>query len=515
MDLMRPGRAADVSTPSGERSAMDRDLDMISHIREGASAIRRHSSLYLPKYENESREEYRRRVQVAPWRPEFTDTLRFLASKPFGADVKVADDTPERLAELANDIDGSGENLTRFARHALTEAIANGVHGILVDYTKTSQSRALSVAEEREIGARPVWRHVPVTAIVALRTSTVNGREVVTHLRYRYEVVEPDGFGEKRTQQIRVIEPDHWEVWQLNDHGVWIEIDQGPILVAGKTPDEVPLALLFTGERLGQLQTRPPLRDLAEVQIELFRALSRQEEILTYTGSPMLAAVGMTQPTSGNIEIGPKTILFAPAVGDGVTARWEFISPDAHALAEIRLHITSIIEDMHRLGLQPTTTRSGAQTATMASITASKAHSVLGAWAIGLKDFLEHAYQFTARWMAIDHDTVVQVFTDFAVGGENVDECELILQAEGASVISKLTARDELHRRNILGPQYDARQETRRLARQVKSVTVPGTMPLAIVADPDVPAVPGTGVDEPPEPLLKKPTAKRRRRAMV
>ncbi len=354
--VVMPGTAADVSTPSGERSAMDRDLEMIDHIREGAEAIRRHSARYLPKYENESSEEYSRRVKVAPWRPEFADTLRFLASKPFGADVIVADDTPERLAILADDIDGSGNNLTRFARHAFTEAIANGVHGILVDWSVKGDAHRMSVAEERAIGARPRWIHIPVASIVALRTSVVNGREVVTHLRYRFSVVEPDGFGEKKLDQIRLVEPDHWELWQRNDStGTWSIVEEGPIVVGGKTIDEVPLALLFTGERLGQLQTRPPLRDLAEVQIELFRALSRQDEILTYTGSPMLAAVGMARPTDGAaIEIGPKTILFAPAVGEGTTAKWEFISPDPDALGEIRQHIASIVEDMHRLGLQPT-----------------------------------------------------------------------------------------------------------------------------------------------------------------
>jgi hypothetical protein len=55
---------------------------------------------------------------------------------------------------------------------------------------------------------------------------------------------------------------------------------------------EIPIALFFTGERTGNYRVKPPLLDMAWMQIELYRAMSRNDQILTLAGSPMLVARG-------------------------------------------------------------------------------------------------------------------------------------------------------------------------------------------------------------------------------
>jgi hypothetical protein len=65
------------------------DLDLIEDIRGGAKAIRQKSLKYLPQYEGEDRTEYVRRVNAAPWRPDFNDALLALASKLFSKAVTV------------------------------------------------------------------------------------------------------------------------------------------------------------------------------------------------------------------------------------------------------------------------------------------------------------------------------------------------------------------------------------------------------------------------------------------
>lgn len=470
---------ADVATPSAERSAMDQSLELIADIRAGGEAIRGRSSRYLPKYQKETDDDYRRRVSAAPWRPEFVDTLRSLASKPFAQDVLVADDTPPEIRALADDIDGRGNNLTRFAHQAFTEGLANGVHAILVDYTQIHSNA--SRADEIALGARPYWTHIPVTSIVALRIERVRGRDVVTHLRYRAGRNAFDGFQEKVVEQIHVREPGLWTVWEKNASGVWEIASTGEIRIAGKVPSEVPLALFFTGQRIGDLQTRSALQDLAEVQIELFRALSRQDEILTYTGSPMLAANGVSAPgpEAAPIVLGPKSILFAP----GDHAKWGYISPDAAAIGEVRKHVESVEAAMHRLGMQPSMPMSGSITATASAVNAAKAHSAVEAWATALKDCLEHAFWFTAQWVGSSHETVVQVFSDFAVGDQNSDEAALLLDATEAGVISGRTMREELRRRNILSPGFDPDKEARRLSderRRAAGPVTPDPLPVPV-----------------------------------
>ena len=156
-------------------------------------------------------------------------------------------------------------------------------------------------------------------------------------MRYSSTHVVRDGFSETTVDQITVLEPGTAEVFERTaTDGSWISRGVQAVNRGGKY-DSVPVVLFRTGTRQGPLAVIPPLRDLAHLQIELYRALSRKEEILTYAGAPMLAANGMTPPTSGeSIEVGPRSVLFAPPIGDGVRPHWEFVQPAAANITEIR-----------------------------------------------------------------------------------------------------------------------------------------------------------------------------------
>jgi hypothetical protein len=54
---------------------------------------------------------------------------------------------------------------------------------------------------------------------------------------------------------------------------------------------------------------------------------------------------------------------------------------------------------MRRLGLQPMMPKTGNVTATASGIDAAKGHTAVETWANALKDALEQAFVFTAKWM--------------------------------------------------------------------------------------------------------------------
>jgi hypothetical protein len=137
----------------------------------------------------------------------------------------------------------------------------------------------------------------------------------------------------------------------------------------------------------------------------------------------------------------------------------------------VREQVQSVVEDMQRLGLQPTIARSGDISATEVSITSAKAHSALEAWALNLKDALEQAFKLTMPWFGVEdraaigpHEVAVNVHTDFSADTQASPEASVLLSAEKEHVISKKTARDELARRGLLGPGYDPKAEEARLA---------------------------------------------------
>lgn len=475
----------DPSNPSADYLAMQPDWELIGDIRAGVRAIKAKGEKYLPKYERESQNEYKRRLACTPWRPEFVDALRNLCSKPFTKEVALQGSPSQRIKDIAEDVDGKGNSLNAFSSTTFTDGVADGLTGIYVTYPDAEP--AATQAEEKASGVRPYWVPIKGGDILALYTKKVGDRDVVTEIRFKECEVKADGFAEVTSERVRWIKlgTDGKPNWMLFEKKVgtdgsvtWPAIGDGALTVS-----EIPISLLFTGERSGNYRVKPPLSDLANMQIEIYWALSREDEILTYAGSPMLKAVGMSppQPTqapvmvdgrqrlveqpASEITVGPRTILFAPAAGDGVQPDWDFIQPNAENIKAVQGSVESKIEHFRRLALQPQTPGSGTITATSAAIDAAKAHSAVEAWANGLKDTLEQAFVFTAMWLKEDAKTEVSVHTDFGVDLESADEFSNLITMKKNGDLSQRTLWQEGQRRGILGPQFDADKEAEEIAK--------------------------------------------------
>lgn len=458
--------APDPSTPSSAYELMKPGWKVIDDILAGPDVIRAATIAYLPRYSAEGDTEYKRRLAQAPWRPEFADILQNLASKPFSKEIALGANTSAKVKELAEDIDQRGSNLTAFARGVFRGGIAKGMHAILVDFP--SMSKARTRAEEKAAGARPYWVSVRAEDILALYTDFVAGREIVTHLRIKEVATVREGFEEKRVKRVRIFEPGRWELWETKeivaDKDVYTKINDGPL-----TLGEVPLAVFWTGERQGSQFVRAPLASLANMQIELYRALSRQDEILTYAGSPMLQAKGISAPADGGtLEIGPKRILFAPPGIEGSETGWSYIQPDPDILTEIREGVTKVEEDIRRLGMQPLTQQSGGVTATASSIEGAKAHSTVEAWALGLKDVLEQALVFTSRWLGEPASAEVDVNTDFSVEPYAQAPLDALKSARSFGDITQRTYWNGLRRFEVLPPDFDPDAEEKALAKSAE-----------------------------------------------
>lgn len=457
-------KALDPSTPSLAHERLAPLWAMIRAILAGAKSVKAAGEKYLPKFPAESDPEYARRKESAPWRPEFEDCIRSISAKPFAEETKLAGEPSDDMKAIAEDIDGRGNNLHVFARDMFEGGVSLGAHGILVDFP--SMSPNATRADEKAAGARPYWVSVDADEIIALRTERRGAREVVTHLRLRETAVVVNGFEETVVEKIRVIEPGLWQLWHqvkgADGQATWAIEQDGLLTLA-----EVPFVFFATAERVGAQYVRPPLVDLAEMQIELYRALSTKEQAYTMLGAPMLSANGMAPPADGSsVETGPHRVLYAPSTED-IAASWSILSAPAGSLKELRDDCSATAEDMRRLGMQPMLPKTGNVTATASGVEAAKAHSAVGTWANGLKDALEQAFVFTAMWMKSDEVVEVSVNTDFSVGMWGVEEIKELREARANNDLSQRTYWDELSRRGVLGPQFDADKELDAILKEI------------------------------------------------
>lgn len=465
----------DPSAPSGEYLRLSQTWAKVQDILDGADAIRAKGETYLPKHAGEEDAEYKRRLSCAPWQPEFEDILRTLAAKPFGEEVSLDGDGAEEIKALAEDIDRRGNNLTTFARSVFKGGCAKGWHYILVDYPKAEGVR--TKADERSAGVRPYWVSLTAGDVLAYYTRTVAGREVCYHARIRANEVELDGFTEVLRERVKVFTPGRWDLWEKVKTDVgeeWRVVDFGPMAPLTSVPI-VRFRTFDDGER-------PPLANIADKQIELYRALARKDEIDTKTAYPMLTANGLAPPPADGapIKVGPGRILFAPAVpGMGAAPSWDYIQPDAAGLTELREGVSALVDTIRRLGMQPLTQRSGGVTATASAIEGAKAHSAVQTWALALKDALEQAFVLTAEWLGMGAEAApsVTVDTDFSVEPYADAPLTALRAARDKRDLSQPTYWKVLRRFDVLPPDFDPDAEKEAIAEEFGDLVGEGDVP--------------------------------------
>jgi hypothetical protein len=496
------------ANPSQDHGAMSPDWQVISDILAGAKAVRAAGERYLPKYLKETEVAYRRRLASVPWRPEFESALEDMTARPFSKVLTVNEDAndvilgkpvskdkKQRRGGFVDDVDGQGNSLHVFARETFRYGLAYGLEGIYVAFTNAEPVR--TVAEAKIAGRRPYWVHIRGGDILDLRFEVIQGKSTPVMLRMKESIVEPDGpFGEQIVERVRVVEllpvgdGDGWGVfWTLwrkvkpVGAGIstqWVIEGQAQNRMIGIS--RIPFVPFFTAPKTSNYRVKPPLLDLADMQLEIYRELARADQIKELTGFPMLVGEGVPVPMAeqvvdalGNIvttkpapqlDVGPGVILFAPPSMDGKPGTWKYIQPDAATVKELRESTRDSIEAFRQLANQPMTRKSGNIVATAHAIDAGKAHSAIEAWAHLLADALNQALVFTAEWYAIP-DTLTVVMPEINIPGVNgTAETSALAAAQARGVISKKTEATELARRGILGPDYDYDEDQEQIAEE-------------------------------------------------
>lgn len=492
------------STPSAAYELMADCWRTIDDILAGPKVIRHANERYLPKNPAESQEEYDRRRRCAPWQPEFEDILRGLASKPFAKEIGIHDGASQRIKDLAEDIDGKGNNLTAFAQPVFRAGVGKGMAAILVDNTGTGTAKTL--AEERAAGVRPYWVAICAEDIIDLKTAFVGGRELPYHVRLRECRVERDGYAEKRVERIRELNreptldergevmalgPATWTIWEREDDQTgaenWKLVGEG----AFAPLQDIPIALFWTGEREGAQFVLPPLNSIADKQIELYQSLSRNAEAFYSVGYPMYSANGLAPPPPGEtIETGPNRVLFAPGQG----ASWTVIAAPAASLQVLLEDVQKRVEDIRRLGMQPITQRTGTATATEIAIEGARAHSALETWANGFKDCLEQAFVFTSQWLGEDANVELDWTIDFLAGLADQPSLDALAKARypGVGIAPDLSHEDYiagLKRFGVLPADFDDDGNQERLATEQQGLE-PEPLDPTMTDDPNLPPAP-------------------------
>lgn len=457
---------------SPDSAAMLEYWDLTDTLVDGINALRLAGEKYLPRFVDEGNTEYQYRLKCTKLTNIYRDTVEGLASKPFEQEVALVTDenksVPPEIEEFTENVDGSGNNLTIFSGATFFNGINSAIDWIFVDHPPVNPN-IKNEAQRKAAGIRPYWSHVLGRNVLDPRSAVINGVETLTYIRI-FEPGAPD--------HIRIFErlPNGVIRWELREkRETWLDYDGGRtqfhIISNGTlTIDQIPLVPFITARRDGRTwKLFPAMRDAADLQVELYQQESGLKFAKQLTAYPMLAANGIKPQmeadgrTAKKLAVGPSRVLYGGVDASGVVGSWSYVEPSASSLKFLAEDNKDTMQQLRELGRQPLTV--GNVTVINSARGASKAKSAVKAWAYMLKDSLENAMVITCKFMNIKTDTydpVVSVYVEFDEFMEGKD-LDTLQAARAAKDISQLTYWDELQRRAVLSPEFDAKVEARRL----------------------------------------------------
>lgn len=450
--------------------------DKTDTIVEGYEAIKKAESDYLPKFVDETTADYKIRLQLTKFTNIYRDVVEGLASKPFAEEITlIGEDVPEELKKFCENVDGASNNLTAFASLTFFNAINSAIDWIMVDYPKVEAGQLLSVAAAKQRKIRPYWVHILGRNVLEVRNVMVGSDQVIEYFR----LLEPSD--NQSPDRVRVYQRPMdggeitWELYEENKEAKKLEdamvlIDSGVLSI-----DVIPFIPLITGRREGKsYKIDPVMQDAADLQITLYQDESALQFIKTMAGYPMLAGNGV-KPEKNNdntvkkLNVGPMKVLYGPPDGNGNHGEWKYIEPSAQSMEFLKTSIDGTKQDLRELGRQPLTALSSQLTTVTTSIAAGKAKSAVGAWALILKDMLENCFMLTAKYMGIDYETEVNVYTDFDNVSDTNADIDNLLTARQNGDLSRETLWFEMKRRKVLSPEFDATQESANIINEIPS----------------------------------------------
>ncbi|MCB2186731.1 MAG: DUF4055 domain-containing protein [Deltaproteobacteria bacterium] len=437
-----------VWTPTAAYRACLPAWRQVEVLMRGAAALREAGKTYLPKFTYESEAAWRTRRDRSFLTNYFKKTVTGLTGRAFSRPLVLGEDVPPALRDWAEDIDLAGNNLQVFARQVFLAGLRDGLCHILVDCQSAGQGGARP---------RPYMVRLEAQAVIGWRTAVVDGREVLTQLRVREMVEEPDGpWGGRLVERIRVFEPGRFQLWQEGKDG-WEVIQEGALSLP-----VIPLVTFYANQS-GFLTAEPPLMDLADKTIEGWQSASDQKNCLTTARFAMLAVTGVAADEfQSEVPVGPNMILKSSQEG----ARFTYVEPSGAAIESGERDLARIEREAELMGMAFLLSRPGQVTATAKAIEESQEMSGLMSLVLDLGDALEGAFGLLAAWAGLPDGGSLEMNRDFGLlPGAQGDLASLCRLFE-LGAVSRRTLLWEARRRGVLADDFDPAAEESRLSAE-------------------------------------------------
>ena len=406
------------------RQLMD-DLGLIHDLMGGTGAMRRAGLRWLPKEQAETWEAWRQRLNRTFLFNGLSRSLDAMIGQVMAATITLEDADPV-IMKISQNMDGRGCTLQAFAARFAELLLRDGAAYMLVDAPDNGGAPYIVLLEAANIlGIHYDDNHMPVLFRL---------REIVEDQESRFSFTRQD--------QIRVYEPGQFSIWrEMDGLGSWGAVREGQMGV-----QQIPL-VISEMVSAGDHFIRPPMMDLAWLNLAHWQSASDQRHILHIARVPILFARGMNS-LDGPLDIGPNRLIIA----DDPAADIKFIEHSGAAIEAGRQDLVDLEDKMALLGLDLIREHSGNPTATARKLEHASKNATLAMARIKIKEGLEAALRHIASWLDLDPSAVGRIVIpeDSPLQQRQQQEADLLLKARLAGEISRDHFLHEIERRGIL-----------------------------------------------------------------
>jgi hypothetical protein len=385
------------------------------------------------------------------------------------------------LAEFSNDADMLGTTLTGYAKNILSEVIAVGRAGTLIDWESENENRVYASFYAAE-------------NILNWRVERINGRNIST-LVVLYEphgvAMDGDDFEAAAGEQIRVLRlsesrassvegrkgfqcvveiwrPDAGSSRKKTEKVKWKLVETNTPLRLGK-----PLPLLpfvFHGPR----HSRPdvdklPLGDVIAVNLDHYRLNADYKHGVHFTALPTAWVSGFEK--GANLRIGSSTAWvteqpgaqagYLEFTGQGLMTFERAMDRDERLMALLG---SRLLENNKKVG----------ETAEAIELRQTGEHSILGTIALSVSESLSQVLRWAYWWNSTEdmpddvsaESIALELNTDFSNKGLTSQDLQAIVAAWQAGALSRDTMLDIFRRGEVLPESRSTEEEAALVAKQ-------------------------------------------------
>ncbi len=431
----KTGDSADVNDPCQAWYNMEPHWGLIEDLLSGTYEMRRRHRRYLPQEPREIDESYDNRLSRSVCPPFYQRLEKMLAGMLTRKPVRL-NDVADIIREQLFDVDLQGNDLNVWTYETARTMIRYGHVGVLVD----APSDALG---------RPYWVTYSPREILGWRSELIDGQQKFTQLRLLEKVFEPDGlYGEKQVEQVRLLTPGAFEIHRKDEDGNYSIFDEGTTSLT-----EIPFSVAYAN-RVNWMESRPPMEDIAELNLKTYQIQSDLDNQLHISAVPMLAFYGFPQ-SAEEVSAGPGEAIAFPAEG-----RAEYIEPSGKSYDAQFKRLEQVASQINELGLAAVLGQKlSAETAEAKRIDRSQGDSTMQVVAQQMQDMIDNSLLYHAKFLGTNESGSSFVNRDFLASRLDPQEIGSLLQLYTAGTISQETMLKQLVEGEVLGDDFDVEEE--------------------------------------------------------